>query len=305
MASERPHRYDRIQSIRPRRACMLVAATRGLSIGAALLLTLPVGACRPPSSASSAPLRATVRIDGSPAVKPLAVALARDFNEANPGTLIVLGAGMGSVARLEALADGRIDIALASHGVDSIALAMRGLVAHEFARSAVVFAVNQAAGVHAIESRQLCNVYAGTVERWTTLGGADLAVVPLVRPEGEVDADVVLAGIPCFRAASGAVGVRTIERPEDMASLIASMPGAVGMTSMPFVVRSLRALRPLSLDGVMPDAASVRSGRYPLVRRSYFVTRAEPTPVVQRFLAFVRSDRGSHAVEASGAVSVP
>jgi phosphate transport system substrate-binding protein len=71
------------------------------------------------------------------------------------------------------------------------------------------------------------------------------------------------------------------------------------------VERSGGRLRALALDGVAPTAAAVRSGAYPLVRRSLLLTRATPPAHVARFLAFVRSAEGARVIGASGAVPAP
>jgi phosphate transport system substrate-binding protein len=57
-----------------------------------------------------------IGIDGSTGGMPLAAALGKAFQEHNPGVKIQMGKGLGTKARLQALAEGKIDIALASHG---------------------------------------------------------------------------------------------------------------------------------------------------------------------------------------------
>lgn len=46
-------------------------------------------------------------IDGSTGGMPLAAALAKAFQERNPGVTIEMGKGLGTKARLQALAEGR------------------------------------------------------------------------------------------------------------------------------------------------------------------------------------------------------
>ena len=258
-----------------------------------------LAACAAPPAAD------VVRVDGSPGVMPLAAALARAYEARHPGARVTLGAGLGTGARLAALAEGRIDVALASQGADADALARQGLAAHEVAKVAVVFAVPAGIGVAALTSAQLCDAYAGRVTSWRALGGPDVPVAPRTRPAGEVDGDVAAAGLPCLREAAAAGRVRAVERPEAMAEELAATAGALGMTSLPFVERSGGRLRALALDGVAPTPSAVRSGAYPLVRRSLLLTRATPPAPVARFLAFVRSAEGARVIGASGAVAAP
>lgn len=59
----------------------------------------------------------TIVIDGSTGMLPLARALAKTYQQKNPDPLIELGQGLGTGARVRALAEGKIHIALASHGI--------------------------------------------------------------------------------------------------------------------------------------------------------------------------------------------
>ena len=246
-----------------------------------------------------------VRIDGSTGVMPLVAALARAYEARHPGARVVLGSGLGSAARLRALLADSIDVALTSQDVAADEMARQGLAAHTVAQAAVVFAVPAAVSVAALTQRQLCDAYAGRVGNWRQLGGPDQVIVARTRPAGEVDGDVAMAGVPCLRDAVRDGAVRAIEQPEAMAEALASTAGALGMTSLPFVDRSGGRLRALALDGIAPSAANVRSGAYPLTRRSLLLTRAAPSPAVARFLAFVRSPEGAAVITAGGAVPVP
>jgi phosphate transport system substrate-binding protein len=274
----------------------------------ALAAAALVGGCAAagaPRRVASAPAAdGTVRVDGSPGVMPLAAGLARAYEARHPGARVALGGGLGTSARLAALVEGRIDVALASQGVDAGELARHGVAAHEVAKVAVVFAVPAAVAVPGLTAAQLCDAYAGRVTSWRAFGGPELPIAPRTRPAGEVDGDVATAGVPCLRDAVEAGAVRAVERPEAMAEELATTPGALGMTSMPFVERSGGRLRALALDGVPPTDATVRSGAYRLTRRSLLLTRAAPPPHVARFLAFVRGSDGARAIAAGGAVPV-
>ena len=76
-----------------------------------------------------------------------------------------MGRGLGTRARLEALAAGKIDIALASHGVDVEELARQGMAVHEIAKVAVVFGVNASVPVAGLTEHQICGVYAGRITK--------------------------------------------------------------------------------------------------------------------------------------------
>lgn len=245
-----------------------------------------------------------IRIDGSQGVMPLVSAIAAAYREEHPRAVVETGTGLGSRARVDSLVSGRIDIALASMGVLPAEMARQGIIVHEIARVPVVFAVNQGVNVTSLTQRQVCDVYAGAITNWRALGGPDLAIAPRTRPPGEVDGDVVVAGIGCFRAAAASGVARAMPLPEDMSRDLEATKGAIGMTSTPFVQRSAGRLRALALDGVHAGAESVRSGAYPLVRAAYLLVREGASPATRRFIEFAMSDKASAIIHSNGGVAL-
>ena len=245
-----------------------------------------------------------LRIDGSPGVQPLVEALAREYGDAHRAVPITFGRGLGSRARIDSLAAGTIDMAMASHGVDTAALRARGIVAHEIARTPVVFAVNAGVPIQGITARQACDILSGRVTSWSELGGPAAPVVAHMRPMDEVDAEVAHEALPCLEEMALARSVAVIARADDMADALAGRANAFGITSMPYVERSAGRIRALVLDGVEPTEANVLSGRYPMQRRAYLLVREPPAPHVARFLDFVHGPEGRRVLLANGAIAV-
>lgn len=245
-----------------------------------------------------------VRIDGSAGVAPLVRALARGFDSTG-GASIQVGSGLGSRARLDSVQQGAIDVAMASHGLDSADLAARGLVAHEIARTAVVFAVNSSVDVTSMRVEEICDVYSGRKPAWQLFGGTPGPIVPLMRPPDEVDAEVAIEAIPCLRDLQFGGSVVVHDQADAMAAAIAATPGALGLTSMPYVQQSDGAMRAIAIDSVMPATALVMAGTYPMVRRAFLVTRASAAPAVQEFLAFVAGREGDRIIRDNGAIPPP
>lgn len=241
-------------------------------------------------------------IDGSTGVTPLVAALAKAYRERNPDVTIEIGKGMGTKARIKALAEGGIDIAMASHGLVVPDLVRQGMTVQEIAKVAVVFGVNDAVPVKTLGDRQICDLYSRRLVHWKDVGGPDLPVVPMTRPDSEVDAEVVRAKVGCLTNLKMPEGVQTMSKSGDMARALAGTTGALGMTTMTVVEQSRSRIRPIWLNGVEPSPANVRSGAYPLTRDSFLVTKADPAPAVARFLEFVRGSEGKRVISANGAV---
>ena len=246
----------------------------------------------------------TIVVDGSTGVMPLVAALAKAYQEQYPSVTVEMGKGLGTTARLQALAEGTIDIALASHGLVVEELTRRGRAVHEIAKVAVVFGVNASVPVTNVTDRHICDTYAGKVTSWKDLGGPDLSIAPRTRPDSEVDAEVVRAKIACLRDLTMPERVKVMPRSGDMAKDLATSEGAIGMTTATVVEQSRGQIKALSLSGVIPTAANVARQIYTLTRDSVLVTKAPPAPPVSRFIEFIRSSAGEAVIVANGAVPV-
>lgn len=243
-------------------------------------------------------------VDGSTGVMPLVSALAKAYQERHPAATVEMGKGLGTKARLQALAEGKIDIALASHGLVAEELTRQGMAVHEIAKVAVVFGVNASVPTASVTDRQICDIYAGTITNWKEIGGPDLAIAPRTRPDSEVDAEVVRGSIACLKELKMSEGVKVMPRSGDMAKELAISVGAIGMTTTTVVEQSRGQIKLLSLNGVIPSAENVERKIYTLTRDSFLVTKAPPPPAVSRFLDFVRSSAGTTVIVANGAVPV-
>ena len=241
-------------------------------------------------------------IDGSTGMAPLVEALAKAYRDENAQTRIEIGKGLGTKARIAALSEGRIDIAMASHGLDVASVQRQGMAVHEIAKVAVVFGVNADVAVGNLTEAEICDIYSGKATDWKEVGGPSQAIVPLTRPESEVDAEVVRAKIGCLTNLEMVGSVKVAPKAPDMARALAATPGAVGMTTSTVVEQSQGRVKWVSLGGIEPTAGNVQNKMYALTRDSFLVTKAAPSPAVTRFLQFVRSSAGEKVLRANGAV---
>ena len=263
---------------------------------AAVVLLALAGAC-----ATVQPASEPVRIDGSTGVMPLVRALATEYARVPRPATVTFGTGLGSSARIDSVKQGRIDIALASHGIDVAALERQGLKVHKIAEVPVGFGVHSSVTITSLTEAQVCDIYAGRVTNWRTLGGPDLPIAAATRPKGEVDGDVVTAGIPCVGSPHASVVSKSL--PQDMSAFLAATPGAIGMTTTTVAGQSESRIRLVSLGGVAPTPENVLAGRYRLTRESFLVTSANVKPAVADFLAFIRGPAGARVIASTGAIA--
>jgi phosphate transport system substrate-binding protein len=250
---------------------------------------------------SSGHAQTRILIDGSTGTAPLVAALGKAF-AAKHGIAVEIGNGLGTKARFEALADGKIDIAMASHGLKVDDVKRKGMSVFPIAKTAVVFAVHESAKVGNLAQAQLCAIYEGKHKNWKELGAPDLAIVAHTRPDSEVDTEVVRAGVACLNAMKFPDAVKVMAKGGDMAKALAATPGAFGMTSATVVEQSEGKLKALTLDGVAANEANVAAGRYRLTRDAFLVIRNNASPAVKAFIDFVNSADGAAVIRGNGAM---
>jgi phosphate transport system substrate-binding protein len=270
---------------------------------ALILSALLAAAVQSPFGQTSSGTGTSIRIDGSNGVLPLATALGTAFNAQGEAFEVSLGTGLGGKARIDALESGAIDIALASHGLDLADLGRRGMTAHRIAVTPVVFAVADQLAVRAVSAAELCEILSGKTTSWKSVGGPELKIRPFLRPESEVDTEVVRASLPCMNALSLGPDVAMAQTTQDMIGAIKTTPGSIGLTTATAVRQTKGALRAISIDSVSPTPENVTSGKYGLLRPAYFVTRGQPHRGVVRFLEFVRSGKGDAVILENGALA--
>jgi len=243
-----------------------------------------------------------VTLDGSSGMLPLARALAAAYQKQLSDPQIETGKGLGTGARLRALAEGKIQIALASHGIKPEDIQKGNLKVIQVAKGAIVFAVNASVPVAGITESEVCDIYGGKTRNWKALRGTDNPVAVFTRPPTEVDPEVIRDKIACFKDLKEVETARVMARGGDMAKGLAETPHAIGMTSMTVVEQSAGQVKALALGGVAPTEENVKNGRYFLTRDFLFVIRGEPTPPVRSFLDYVMSPEGDRVIRANGAV---
>lgn len=244
-----------------------------------------------------------ISIDGSTGTAPLVQALGKAFTDKG-GAAVEIGKGLGTKARFEALAAGKIDIAMASHGLKVDDVTAQGMTVHRIAMTPVVFGGHQSVTVTGLAEAQLCAIYEGRISNWKELGGSDLPIAAMTRPDNEVDAEVVRDGIACLKSLKMPESVKVLARAGDMANALAETIGGIGMTSATVVEQSQGKIKALALNGVAPTEANVTGGSYRLTRDAFLITRNAPSSEVAAFIAFTtKGPDGAEVIRANGAIA--
>ncbi|MBR5708859.1 MAG: substrate-binding domain-containing protein, partial [Oscillospiraceae bacterium] len=180
-----------------------------------------------------------------------------------------------------------------------------------FAVDGLVFVVNESNPVDNLTTEQIQGIYSGRITNWKEVGGDDVEIVPFQRNEeaGSQTAmrKLVMGDIPLMEApaeyVSGAMG--------DLVKVVASYndtAAAIGYTVYYYAhdMKMADGLKIIAVDGVRPDAETIRSRDYPFINDSYVVIKAglpddDPAKILYNWIL---SDEGQKLVAHEGYVSI-
>ncbi len=262
----------------------------------AIILFALLGACSP----TRAPEGTVLRIGGSSAARDVVEAALEEFALVYPDVRVEHVPSTHSGAALKALRSGQIDLAYVNR--EPTAAERRSLYIHPYALDPLVFVAHRGAGVPGLTTQQIRRIYAGDIRRWSEVGGADLPITVLDRPE--YTSPKVLLRHCIFSDLEITPGATVLEAQADMNEALSTYPGSLGYTSLRAALARDATTAVLRVDGVYPTPETVRSGRYRMARPILFAVRNDPAPGVRRFLGFATSPRGKSLAESRALVPV-
>ena len=180
-----------------------------------------------------------------------------------------------------------------------------------FAVDALVFVVNTGNSVDNLTTEQVQKIYTGEITNWQEVGGEDLEIVPFQRnaEAGSQTAmvNLVMGDLPMMEAPADYVRGEMGDLIEAVASYDNSA-AAIGYTVYYYAndMKMADGLKILSIDGVAPNAETIRSGEYPFLNNYYAVIPAglsqdDPAKILYDWIF---SEDGQRLVAHEGYVSV-
>ncbi len=238
----------------------------------------------------------TIRIEGSTTIRPLATNIGQAFTRLNPGIAVEVSGG-GSAAGIQALIDGKVEIAASSSFISDVDVdraIRRGVypVPIQIASDCIIPIVHRSNPLAEISRRDLRRIYTGELRNWNRLGGADLEINVLQRDASSGTYGVWRDLVMDRQKASPPLLVR--DSNAAIVAAVANNPGAIGYISLSFLSAGIK---PLSVDGVMGSSRSLRDGSYPISRPLFLFTNGWPEGRVRQFVNFVLdSDKGQKMI---------
>jgi phosphate transport system substrate-binding protein len=234
-----------------------------------------------------------VIVAGSTIIQPFADKWAEVFMETR-SDLGVSVQGGGSSAGIQACKSGACQIGMSSRELKADEKDLHEIV---IARDGLAIIVHPSNPVRGATLAQVKQIFSGDLTNWQFLGGPDKEITVVTREEGSgtrgAFQELVMGKTRIFR------GAITEDSNGTVREIVAHDPNSIGFISLGLVNDQVRAL---ALDGVEGSEASIRSGRYKLVRPFLFLTRGEPSGAAKAFIEFVLSDEGQALVKKEGLI---
>lgn len=251
---------------------------------------------------------ARVSVKGSDTMVVLSQTLAEGFMRAHPGVMVEVSGG-GSGTGVAALLNGTTDIANMSRPLserERTLLGAGGEAATEtpVALDAIAVYVHESSPLRSLTMEQLREIFRGRLTSWAALGGPDRTIVLYSRENNSGTyayfKEHVLDGLDF------AVTAQTLPGTSAVINAVAHDPFSIGYGGIGYGV-GVRTV-PISSDGgepIAPTMENATSGRYPLARFLFMVTRGAPQGTARELIDWVRTPEGQALVDRVGFYPLP
>ena len=252
------------------------------------------------------------KLDGSTALYPVYAAFAQAIYPLKPGEYysdhVILSKTGAAYERLLA---GQVDIIFvpAPSKAHQAKADAAGITLHltPIGKEAFVFFVNAKNPVDGLSVAQIRQIYSGEITNWRDVGVRDQRIRAFQRPENsgsqtalqKIMGDTPLQAAPREDVAGDMGGI--IDRVSDYYNFSDALGYSFLFYSTQMTAK--KAIKLLNIDGITPNHANIRAGRYPFTNDFYAVTVAgRESDNVRQLLAWVQSPQGQELVQKTGYV---
>ena len=240
---------------------------------------------------------ATYSTGGSTGMQILASSLAQAYTKSpdNKDHARFTVAGGGSGAGIKGAAAGTFVIGDSSRAPVTTGKSAdaKGLQFWPISVEPFVVIVNPANKVSSLTQEQISGIFLGSITNWNQVGGKDCAIKGYTRIAGSgtlATFQTLYLGGAAVASSFSAQGSNGLVR-----SAVAGNACAVGFVTFAYTVGNT-TVKPLAVAGVAPSLANVKSGKFVYAGYQYFVTKADPTGVIQNYIAWARGSSAARAI---------
>lgn len=239
----------------------------------------------------------TVSTDGSTSMEKVIGFLSEAYM-AEHGDIKVTYNPTGSGSGIQAVAEGRCDIGLASRDLkEEEAADLTGTIV---AIDGIGIIVNPANPVSDLTLEQIGMIYSGEITNWNEVGGDDAPIVCIGREAASGTRDG-------FEEVTGTKDKcqysQELTSTGDVVQTVSGNPNAVGYVS---VASANDTVKLVSVDGIVPTTDTILNGEYKVQRNFVLVTKKDVplSQAAQDFFDFATGGQADSLITEAGAVPV-
>ena len=239
----------------------------------------------------------TVSTDGSTSMEKVIGYLSESYMADHTDVTVTYNP-TGSGAGIQAVAEGRCDIGLASRNLKDEEKA--NLDETVVAIDGIAVIVNNENAVADLTIEQIAGVYKGEITNWKELGGADAPIVLIGREAASGTRDG-------FESITGTEDLckysQELTSTGDVVQTVSSNPNAIGYASLASVGDTVKAVK---VEGTAPTTETIQNGEYKIQRNFVFVTRKgeQLSKSAQGFFDYAVNGQADEWIVKAGAVPV-
>ena len=259
----------------------------------AIILTLCAAAL------AAAPVLAgkAITVKGSDTMVILGQRWAEKYMNANSGQVIMVTGG-GSGTGIAALINGTTDICQSSRSMkEDEKLKLRDRyqtmgIEIPVAKDGLAVYVHTNNPVQALSVEQLGEIYLGNITNWKQVGGPDATIILYGRENSSGTYGFFKEHV--LRNKDFSARVQTLPGTAAVVNAVAKDPNGIGYGGAAYAkgVRDVGVKKDASSPAVLPVAATVKDGSYPLSRPLFFYLRKSPSGDTKKFVDWVLSAEG-------------
>ncbi len=240
----------------------------------------------------------TLRMGGTGSGLELLRMLGNVFAADHPELTVEIVPSLGTSGSLDALADGMIDLAVASRALKP-AVTEKGLREVTSARTPFLL-VTSRLNPESIKAADVAAAFQGPAPTWSN--GEPIRVV--LRPESESDTRLlqeIFPGMPeALEKARSRHEIPVAPTDQDNARAAEELKGSLATATLVQIVTEGRALRAIPIDGVEPTLENFEAGRYPYGKTLHFVVLEKPSAAAGGFASFLTSEAAAPLMRQAG-----
>ncbi len=230
--------------------------------------------------------------------------LAEEYKAKNPGVSFEIAAE-GSTTGIAAIIDGTAQIGMSSRRAKTTevsAAQAKGVTMNPIivAYDGIAIIVNANCPVKNLNKRQVEQIFAGDITDWSAVGGpaGKISIYTRNTSSGTYSDFKDLA----MKKRDYASSSQKMAGNEQITSEVGKNPNGIGYVGLAYIHDA--GIKVVSIEGLVPDKASVLSKKYPYARPTFYYTNGEPTGEAAKFIEFTLSDEGQKICEKIGFVSI-